>query len=44
MPFMPYFAIKDAFSVIIVLVIFFLFVISAPDALGHADNFIHAIH
>lgn len=42
MPFMPYFAIKDAFSVIIVLVIFFLFVISAPDALGHADNFIHA--
>ena len=42
MPFMPYFAIKDGFSIIVILIIFFMFVISAPDALGHSDNFIHA--
>jgi ubiquinol-cytochrome c reductase cytochrome b subunit len=41
-PFVPYYGIKDGFSIIIVLIIFLLFVIIAPDKLGHSDNFILA--
>jgi quinol-cytochrome oxidoreductase complex cytochrome b subunit len=38
----PYYSVKDAFSIIIVLIIFLLFVILMPDKLGHSDNFILA--
>jgi len=38
-PFVPYYGVKDVFSIIIVLVIFLCFVILAPDMLGHSDNF-----
>jgi ubiquinol-cytochrome c reductase cytochrome b subunit len=41
-PFIPYYGIKDAFSIILILFIFFCFVILAPDKLGHSDNFILA--
>ena len=41
-PFMPYYGVKDLFSLIFVLIIFLLFVIIAPDKLGHSDNFILA--
>lgn len=41
-PFMPYYGVKDLFSIVIVLVIFLLFVMLAPDKLGHSDNFIKA--
>jgi len=42
MPFIPYYGIKDAFSIVLVLIVFFFFVILAPDKLGHSDNFILA--
>lgn len=38
----PYYSVKDAFSIIIVLIIFLFFVILMPDKLGHSDNFILA--
>jgi len=41
-PFLPYYGIKDGFSIILILIFFFLFVIIAPDKLGHSDNFILA--
>jgi quinol-cytochrome oxidoreductase complex cytochrome b subunit len=41
-PFLPYYGIKDSFSLIIVLIVFFIFVMIAPDKLGHSDNFILA--
>jgi quinol-cytochrome oxidoreductase complex cytochrome b subunit len=41
-PFIPYYGLKDGFSIILVLILFFLFVIIAPDKLGHSDNFILA--
>lgn len=41
-PFLPYYGIKDLFSIIIILVVFFCFVIIMPDKLGHSDNFILA--
>jgi len=41
-PMIPYYSVKDAFSIIIVLIIFLLFVILMPDKLGHSDNFILA--
>ena len=39
---MPYYGVKDAFSIILVLFIFFIFVVWCPDKLGHSDNFILA--
>ena len=39
---MPYYGVKDAFSIILVLFIFFVFVVWCPDKLGHSDNFILA--
>jgi len=41
-PFVPYYGLKDGLSIIFILIIFFLFVIIAPDKLGHSDNFILA--
>lgn len=41
-PFMPYYGVKDAFSIILVLIVFFIFVTWCPDKLGHSDNFILA--
>jgi quinol-cytochrome oxidoreductase complex cytochrome b subunit len=41
-PFIPYYGIKDAFSLVIILLFFFIFVILVPDKLGHSDNFILA--
>jgi len=41
-PFLPYYGIKDIFSIILILVLFFAFIIIAPDKLGHSDNFIIA--
>lgn len=41
-PFMPYYGVKDAFSIILVLMVFFVFVTWCPDKLGHSDNFILA--
>jgi quinol-cytochrome oxidoreductase complex cytochrome b subunit len=41
-PFMPYYGIKDAFSIFVALFIFFLFVFFYPDKLGHSDNYIMA--
>lgn len=39
---MPYYGVKDAFSIILVLFVFFIFVVWCPDKLGHSDNFILA--
>jgi len=41
-PFIPYYGIKDAYSIIIFLLIFFTFVFFYPDKLGHSDNYIMA--
>lgn len=41
-PFIPYYGIKDVFSIILFLFVFFCFVILTPDKLGHSDNFILA--
>jgi ubiquinol-cytochrome c reductase cytochrome b subunit len=41
-PFIPYYGIKDLFSIIIGLFIFCLFIFFFPDKLGHSDNYIMA--
>lgn len=41
-PFIPYYGIKDAFSIIFFLFIFLVFVFYMPDKLGHSDNYIKA--
>ncbi|MCL4123901.1 UNVERIFIED_CONTAM: hypothetical protein GTU68_032410 [Idotea baltica] len=41
-PFHPYYTIKDAFAIVVFLMIFAFFVFYAPTALGHADNYIEA--
>ncbi|CAN5201952.1 cytochrome b N-terminal domain-containing protein [soil metagenome] len=41
-PFHPYYTVKDGFAVILFLILFSYFVFFAPDALGHADNYIPA--
>jgi ubiquinol-cytochrome c reductase cytochrome b subunit len=38
----PYYTLKDAFSINLVLILFLGFVILSPDKLGHSDNFILA--
>jgi len=40
--FHPYYTVKDAFAVVVFLLIFAFFVFYYPDALGHADNYIEA--
>ncbi len=41
-PFHPYYTIKDAFAIVVFLIIFAAFVFYAPNVLGHADNYIEA--
>ncbi len=41
-PFHPYYTVKDAFAIVMFLILFAAFVFYEPDALGHADNFIPA--
>ena len=42
LPFTPYATIKDGFAMILFLIMFAVFVFFAPEALGHADNYIPA--
>jgi quinol-cytochrome oxidoreductase complex cytochrome b subunit len=41
-PFIPYYGIKDVFSIFGILFVFFIFVCFFPDKLGHSDNYIMA--
>jgi ubiquinol-cytochrome c reductase cytochrome b subunit len=41
-PFHPYYTVKDAFAIVVFLLIFALFVFYMPNALGHPDNYIEA--
>ncbi len=41
-PFIPYYGIKDVFSIALILIVFLYFIYYAPDALGHSDNYIEA--
>lgn len=41
-PFHPYYTVKDAFAIVIYLMMFAIFVFYAPNVLGHADNYIEA--
>ena len=41
-PFHPYIVIKDAFALLLFLIIFAFFVFYTPNILGHADNYIEA--
>lgn len=40
--FYPYFYVKDLFSLIVLLLIFFIFIFYYPNILGHPDNYIEA--
>ncbi len=42
LPFHPYYTVKDGFAIVVFLLIFAYFVFYAPNALGHADNYIEA--
>ncbi|MEE9272376.1 MAG: cytochrome b N-terminal domain-containing protein [Robiginitomaculum sp.] len=39
LPFHPFYTMKDAFAIVVFLMIFAMFVFYLPDALGHADNY-----
>jgi ubiquinol-cytochrome c reductase cytochrome b subunit len=41
-PFFTYLVIKDAYSLLVFIVFFALFVANAPNLLGHPDNYIEA--
>src|ERR1700760_4776475 len=41
-PFHPYYTVKDGSAIAVFLVLFACFVFFAPDAMGHADNYIQA--
>jgi len=41
-PFVPYYTVKDVFSLVWVLLIFIYIIVLVPDLLGHSDNFILA--
>ena len=41
-PFHPYYTVKDGFAIIVFFILFASFVFFAPDALGHADNYLVA--
>jgi ubiquinol-cytochrome c reductase cytochrome b subunit len=41
-PFHPYYTVKDGFAIALFVILFATFVFFAPDALGHADNYIEA--
>lgn len=40
--FLPYYVLKDSFSLVVLLVFFFLVIFSSPDLLGHVDNYSRA--
>ncbi|WP_240008122.1 cytochrome b [Pseudaquidulcibacter saccharophilus] len=42
LPFHPYYTIKDAFAILVFLMVYFAFVFFAPEALNHPDNYIPA--
>ena len=42
LPFHPYYTIKDGFALSVFLILFSYFIFFAPNALGHADNYIPA--
>ena len=42
LPFTPYATVKDGLAMIFFLIVFATFVFFAPDAMGHADNYIKA--
>jgi len=41
-PFHPYYTVKDAFAIVVFLIMFAVFVFYAPNVLGHADNYVEA--
>ncbi len=41
-PFHPYYTVKDGFAIVVFLILLSWFVFFAPDALGHADNYVQA--
>ncbi len=41
-PFHPYYTVKDAFAIVVFLILFAAFVFYMPNVLGHADNYIEA--
>lgn len=41
-PFHPYYTVKDAFAIVVFLLVFAGFVFYAPNSLGHADNYVEA--
>lgn len=41
-PFHPYYTVKDAFAIVVFLLIFAAFVFYFPNVLGHADNYVPA--
>ncbi|MGC6534821.1 MAG: cytochrome b [Parvibaculales bacterium] len=41
-PFHPYYTVKDAFALVIFMLLFSYFIFFAPNVLGHADNYIQA--
>jgi ubiquinol-cytochrome c reductase cytochrome b subunit len=41
-PFYPYFYVKDLFGFIIFVLVFSMFVVYAPNYMGHPDNYIEA--
>ena len=42
LPFTPYATIKDGLAMVLFLIVFAIFVFYAPDAMGHADNYVKA--
>lgn len=42
LPFTPYATVKDGVAMVIFLIFFSVFVFFAPDAMGHADNYVKA--
>ncbi len=42
LPFHPYYTVKDAFGLVLFMLVFAFFVFYAPNALGHPDNYIPA--
>jgi len=41
-PFVPYYSVKDTFSLVFIIMVFVYIIVCAPDILGHPDNFILA--
>jgi len=41
-PFVPYYGVKDLFSIVLLLIFFVFIIVLVPDMLGHSDNFILA--